>query len=75
MRSKRVFGAVYNPRMRTLALVALTGCVTALHPSQPPALPASHDAAAPFALPSHQGQTVTLAASLPAVLVFYRGHW
>jgi len=57
--------------VRCVALVVLAGCVTALHPSKPPVA----TVAKPFALPSQRGETVALAGALPAVVVFYRGHW
>ena len=66
--------------MRSIALVvAATGCgvVTSIEVAAPPAVTAT-DLAPPFALTSHQGQTVRLADALTAgnvVLVFYRGHW
>lgn len=62
--------------MRSLALLALTtGCgVTGLQPTRPVASDLLARAQ-PFALPASDGKVVSLAASLPAVLVFYRGHW
>lgn len=56
-----------------------TGCsaITSIDVAAPPAVTAT-DVAPPFALVSHQGQTVRLADALSAggvVLVFYRGHW
>ncbi len=53
------------------------GAITSIEVAKPPAVTAT-DVAPPFALTSHQGQTVRLADALsagPVVLVFYRGHW
>lgn len=66
--------------MRSLALVIATagcGAVTSIEVAAPPVVTAT-DLAPPFALTSHQGQTVRLAEALTAghvALVFYRGHW
>jgi len=66
--------------VRSIALVVATagcGVVTSIEVAAPPAVTAT-DLAPPFALMSHQGQTVQLADALAAghaVLVFYRGHW
>jgi len=66
--------------VRSIALaITAAGCgaVTSIEVARPPAVTAT-DLAPPFALPSHEGQTVTLGDALEAghvVLVFYRGHW
>jgi hypothetical protein len=59
--------------MRALSLVALTGCVTGLHPTGAKIDQPGSATAQPFALPDSDGHTVSLAG--PTVLVFYRGHW
>jgi len=66
--------------VRGIALaISAAGCsvVTSIEVAKPAAVTAT-DLAPAFALPSHQGQTVTLGDALGAghvVLVFYRGHW
>jgi hypothetical protein len=56
--------------MRLAPLVA-AGChVTSMHATTPPA-----EAVTPFALTAQDGRTITLDASHPTVLVFYRGYW
>jgi hypothetical protein len=66
--------------VRSLVLVisaAGCGAVTSIEVAAPPAVTAT-DVAPPFALMSHQGQTVRLADALAqghVALVFYRGHW
>jgi len=65
------------PRMRALAPVVLTGCITALHVTEPASVSVGMSAPA-FALPAQDGHTVALADALargPVVLIFYRGYW
>jgi cytochrome oxidase Cu insertion factor (SCO1/SenC/PrrC family) len=65
--------------LRALGLAtALVGTAAAcrLHTEQTPV--AAQARAPDFALPAHDGRTVTLAelvARGPALVVFYRGHW
>jgi hypothetical protein len=62
-----------------IALLALagSGCITALHVTQP-ATVADRELAPAFSLPAQDGAPVSLAGTLaggPVVLVFYRGYW
>ena len=57
--------------------IAAAGCVTSLHIVSTASLSVG-SIAPPFALPSQDGHTVTLADELargPVALVFYRGYW
>ena len=63
--------------MKSVALLALSGCVTGVTVTQQATL--ARDAVAPaFTLPAQDGSQVSLASELangPVVLVFYRGFW